>query len=226
MMIHLKSYNVSAVAALALLLITPLLHGQAPATVKLNLPPGVEKLCSIPFEKDARRPTRVQDDALSCLQDVAARLKSSADHKLVLVGVADPVKDHEGTDKGKERDAQDMSGLDTRYDDIAAYRAVNAKAYLVKWLGISSERLIPTTNESRKGQDVAFYLVPADADFLHNYLNTTRTNEDPCTVKPCYDPREESLDPQPRAKILAPGKPASSTKSTTSSIRKGTQHEN
>jgi hypothetical protein len=154
--------------------------------VKLNLPPGVEKLCSIPFDKDQRRPTRVEDEAASCLKDVVKRLKDSPDKKLVLVGVSDPVKDHEDADKGAERNKQDMTGLDTRYDDIAAYRAVNSKAYLTKWFGIDPARVIPTTNEGRKGQDVAFYLVPGNADFLHNYLNTTRTNEDPCTIKPCY----------------------------------------
>jgi hypothetical protein len=173
--------------------------GSATTTAtKLRLPAGVEKLCSIPFDKDERRPARVEDGALTCLDSIAKTLKEHPDRKLVLVGVQDPVKDHEERDKGEERETEDMTGLDVRWDDISMYRAVNTKLYLTNWYGIDPSRLIPTTNEGRDGQDVAFYLVPGDADFLHNYLNTTRTNESTCTVKPCYDPREEALTPQPR----------------------------
>jgi hypothetical protein len=59
------------------------------------------------------------------------------------------------------------------------------------------------------GQSVSVYFVPGDADFNHNYLGTTKTNERPCTVKPCYPTDEESLAAQPRSRILsvARGKP-------------------
>src|SRR5436189_2515211 len=36
----------------------------------------------------------------------------------------------------------------------------------------------------------------------NNYLGTTKTNEKVCTVKPCPDPREERLAPQPRNRII------------------------
>ena len=172
-----------------------------PAPQKLILPAGVEKLCSIQFDKDVRRPARVEDSALPCLEEVASTLKQKPDRKLVLVGVSDPVKDHEEKDAGEEREGEDMTGLDIRYEDTSAYRAVNTKDYLTRFYGIAPSRILPTTNENRHGQDVAFYLVPGDADFLHNYLNTTRTNERVCTVKPCYDRREESDSPQPRERI-------------------------
>jgi hypothetical protein len=165
------------------------------------LPAGVEKLCSIQFDKDEKRPARVEDSALSCLDKAAAVLKQRPDRKLVLVGVSDPVKDHEEKDAGEERDGEDMTGLDIRYEDTSAYRAVNTKNYLTRFFRIAPSRILPTTNENRHGQDVTFYLVPGDADFLHNYLNTTRTNERICTVKPCYDRREESDSPQPRERI-------------------------
>ncbi|MFT4114886.1 hypothetical protein, partial [Silvibacterium sp.] len=51
-------------------------------------------------------------------------------------------------------------------------------------------------------QTVTFYLVPAAADFNHNYLGTTKTNERPCTITPCYTPDEESLAAQPRSQIV------------------------
>ena len=179
-----------------------------PAPQKLILPAGVEKLCSIQFDKDVRRPARVEDSALPCLEEVASTLKQKPDRKLVLVGVSDPVKDHEEKDAGEEREGEDMTGLDIRYEDTSAYRAVNTKDYLTRFYGIAPSRILPTTNENRHGQDVAFYLVPGDADFLHNYLNTTRTNERVCTLKPCYDRREESDSPQPRERIR-PATPSS-----------------
>jgi hypothetical protein len=185
---------------------TPI-EGQPPPP-KLILPAGVEKLCSIQFDKDAKRPAQVEDSALPCLSEVATTLKQRPDRKLVLVGVSDPVKDHEEKDAGEEREGEDMTGLDIRYEDTSAYRAVNTKDYLTRFYGIAPSRILPTTNENRYGQDVAFYLVPGDADFLHNYLDTTRTNERICTVKPCYDKREESDSPQPRERIR-PASPSS-----------------
>jgi hypothetical protein len=170
-------------------------------TPKLVLPAGVERLCSIQFDQDQRRPARVEDSALSCLKEVAKVLKARPDRKLVLVAVSDPVKDHEEKDAGMERETEDRTGLDIRYEDTSAYRAVNTKWYLTHFLGIAPSRILPTTNEARHGQEVRFYLVPGDADFLHNYLNTTRTNEAPCTVKPCYDKREETVEAQPRNAI-------------------------
>jgi hypothetical protein len=76
---------------------------------------------------------------------------------------------------------------------------------LVRWYRIDPARILPTTDESDFGQTVTFYLVPGDADFNHNYLGTTKTNERPCTVKPCYPEDEESLAAQPRSRITAAG---------------------
>lgn len=186
------------------------IHGQSAAIsvgkptgppANLVLPVGIEKLCSIQFNKDEKRPARIEDSALPCLDKAATVLKQRSDRKLVLVGVSDPIKDHEERDAGEEREGEDMTGLDIRYEDTSAYRVVNTKDYLTRYYNISPSRILPTTNENRHGQDVTFYLVPGDANFLHNYLNTTRTNEKICTVKPCYDKREESDSPQPRERI-------------------------
>jgi hypothetical protein len=168
---------------------------------KLVLPPGVEKLCSIEFDKDAAYPARIEKDALPCLGEIVAALSNRPTAKIVLVGVSDPVKDHEEKDNGVDREEEDMTGHDIRFEDLAAYRAVNTKAYLVRWHAIDPARILPTTNEFRHGQEVSFYLVPQDANFTHNYLDTTRSNESPCTVTPCWDPREESLTAQPQEKL-------------------------
>jgi len=174
-----------------------------------SLPPDVEKICSIRFDKDAKRPARLEDSALSCLNEAADKLREKPGVKLVLVGVADPVRDHEADENGHMRETEDATGLDVRWEDLAAYRSLNTKWYLTRWYGIDPERILPTTDESIQGQDVTFYLVPKAADFNHNYLGSTKTNERPCTVKPCYSPDEESLKAQPRSRILEPKKAGS-----------------
>jgi hypothetical protein len=167
-----------------------------------DLPAGVREICVIHFDQDTRRPARVEDSALPCLNQATRELKHSPQLKLVLVGTSDLVKDITADRNGKMRETEDRTGLDVRWEDLAAYRALNAKWYLDRWYGIDPVRILPTTDESRQGQDVTFYLVPGDADFNHNYLGTTKTNEKPCTVKPCYSPDEETLTAQPRSRIV------------------------
>jgi hypothetical protein len=182
---------------LGMLLATP--HGVAEQIG--STAPEVEKFCVVQFDKDMRRPARVEDSALSCLDETAKRLKGRPDLKLVLVGVADVVKDYAADKNGKMRETEDKTGYDVRLEDLAAYRALNTKWYLTRWYGIDPARILPTTDESLPGQNVTFYLVPAAANFNHNYLGTTKTNEKPCTVKPCYSPDEETLTAQPRSHI-------------------------
>jgi len=165
-------------------------------------PAGVEEVCSIAFDKDPLRPARVENSALPCLKQAAARLQSSPDRKLVLVGVKDPAKDHEAIGTGSEREEEDATGFDVRLEDLSAYRAVNAKWYLVHYLRTDATRVIPTTDESYFAQTVTFYLVPASADYNHNFLGTTKTNEKPCTITPCYSPDEETLSAQKRPRIV------------------------
>jgi hypothetical protein len=168
---------------------------------RLPLAAGVERVCAINFDKDARRPARVEDSALPCLEQAANKLKTTPGIKLVLVGIAHPLYDHAEQDRGTEREGEDMSGIDIRFSDIAAYRAVNTKDYLTKWLASDPTRIIPTTDEYALGRAVIIYIVPGDADFLHNYTRTTPTNESRCTIKPCPNPVEDVLTPQPRPRI-------------------------
>jgi hypothetical protein len=165
-------------------------------------PAGVEEVCSIAFDKDPLRPARVENSALPCLQQAAQRLTASPDRKLVLVGVKDPSKDHEAAENGSDREEEDATGFDVRLEDLSAYRAVNAKWYLVHYLNADATRILPTTDESYFAQTVTFYLVPASADFNHNFLGTTKTNEKPCTITPCYSPDEETLTAQRRPPIV------------------------
>jgi hypothetical protein len=170
--------------------------GQTP-----SVPPEVEKFCVIQFDQDTKRPARVEDSGLPCLNEAAKKLRERPEVKLVLVGVSDLVKDYAADKNGKMRMTEDTTGYDVRLEDLAAYRSINTKWYLTHWYGIDPARILPTTDESVHGQSVAFYLVPGAADFNHNYLGTTKTNEKPCTVKPCYTPDEETLSAQPRSRI-------------------------
>lgn len=168
---------------------------------RLPLATGVKKVCAIEFNKDSRRPARVEDDALPCLEQAARKLKATPNIKLVLVGISHPLYDHEDQDHGMEREGEDKTGLDIRFSDIAAYRAVNTKAYLTQWLGADPTMIIPTTDEYALGRQVIIYTVPADASFFHNYTKTTPTNESKCTIRPCPNPLEDVLTPQPRTRI-------------------------
>ena len=138
---------------------------------------------------------------MPCLREAAERLKQTPQIKLVLIGISHPLYDHADEDRGMEREGEDMTGTDIRFSDVAAYRAVNTKAYLIQWLGANPAEIIPTTDEYALGQAVLIFSVPADADFLHNYTRTTPINESRCTVKPCPNPDEDVLTPQPRPRI-------------------------
>ena len=175
---------------------------------QLPLAPGVEKVCVINFDKDAKLPARVEDSALPCLEQVARKLKETPSIKVVLVGISHPLYDHSEEDHGMEREGEDMTGADIRFSDVAAYRTVNTKAYLTQWLGADPTRIIPTTDEYSLGRKVILYTVPGDVDFFHNYTRTTPTNESVCTIKPCPIATEDVLTPQPRPQIAASAKPS------------------
>ena len=195
---HATRFFTSSWMAIAVLggIVTAPSHAQ-----RLPLARGVEKVCSIDFDKDEKLPARVEDSALQCLQQAARKLKDTPNVKLVLVGISHPLYDHEEADHGMEREGEDMTGADIRFSDVAAYRAVNVKAYLTEWLGVDATRVIPTTDEYTLGRKVIVYAVPGDASFFRNYTRTTPTNESKCTIKPCPDTLEDVLTPQSRPRI-------------------------
>ena len=163
---------------------------------------GAVQICSIDFDKDEKLPARVEDGALPCLEQAVKRIKETPDIKLVLVGLSHPEYDHAEAERGMERDVEDATGADIRFSDVAAYRAIDTKAYLTQWLGADATRIIPTTDYLTPGRRVIIYSVPGDADYWHNYTNTTPVNESKCTIKPCPDSREEVLSPIVRPRIV------------------------
>ncbi len=195
--------SLSATVFIALLVPSAKAQTVGKSVIPNPLPPGVEKIGLIVFDKDTVRPARVENSALFTIEEAVKRLNNAPDKKLVLVGQADLKRDTSAQNRGMEREEEDTSGRDVRWEDLAAYRALNTKWYIATYYHIDPSRILPTTDDYIDGQIVTFYLVPGTADYNHNFLGTTKTNEKPCTVKPCYTPDEETLSAQPRSRISA-----------------------
>ena len=154
--------------------------GQTSVTIEAPPPPPqphAQTLCSISFANDLKRPTRVDNEAKACLDQVALDLKQQADAKAVVVG--------ESNDKEKATTAKQEKFAEkhkkAKVEDFAAQRAVNAKDYLVTEQGIDASRISVATTPA-DGQTVQNYLVPSGADFGTDVTGTTPVDE--TTVKP------------------------------------------
>jgi len=136
-------------------------------------PPHTSTLCSINFTKDAKRPTRVDNEAKACLDDVALNLQKQPDAKAVVVGASN------ADEKAKLDKAQKIEAKKKHPKtlvDPAAERAVNTKEYLVKEKGIDASRISVATSVA-DGQKVEDYLVPTGATFASDVQGTTPVNE-------------------------------------------------
>jgi outer membrane protein OmpA-like peptidoglycan-associated protein len=132
-------------------------------TVTVNAPPPVVKpttkdLCSISFDRDAKRPTRVDNEAKACLDDIALSAQQDPNAKLAVVGSA---------------------ASDEKNANNAAQRAVNEKDYLVTEKGIDASRISVYTGTAGT-KSSATTLIPDGAT-----LDTTGlTAVDESAVKP------------------------------------------
>jgi hypothetical protein len=104
--------------------------------------PQSQSLCSISFDRDTKRPTRVDNEGKACLDDLALNLQRSTDATLDLVGNA-----ASGEKEGPKK---------------AAERAVNTKDYLVKEKGIDGSRIKVFTGTD-DAKTVTSTLVPTGA---------------------------------------------------------------
>jgi len=129
-------------------------------------PPQASKLSECDFSKMDKigKPWRVDNECKAILDDVAKNLQQNVDNKLVIVGNAEP------TEKRK---------------NLAAERAVNAKAYLSG--GEAKQAIDPGRIETRTGsagtQTAEFWIVPAGATFSAEGTQTV----DESQVKPVPD---------------------------------------
>jgi outer membrane protein OmpA-like peptidoglycan-associated protein len=132
--------------------------------------PHTQALCSITFEKDSKRPARVDNEAKACLDEVALDLQKQSDAKAVLVGNSTAAE--KAPKKGRKS---------AKVEDLASQRAVNTKDYLVTEKGIDASRVSVATGTT-DGQKVEDYLVPAGATFTADVSGTTAIDES--AVKP------------------------------------------
>jgi ribosomal protein S11 len=133
--------------------------------------PHTSALCSITFEKDKKRPMRVDNDAKACLDDVALSLQQHSDATAVVVG------DSTTAEKTPPKHARKHA----KAEDFAAQRAVNTKDYLVTEKGIAASRITVATGTADE-QKVENYLVPSGATFTSDVQGTTPVDEN--SVKP------------------------------------------
>ncbi len=138
------------------------------APTALPPPPVPSALCSITFDKDKKRPARVDNEAKACLDDIALTLKSKSDATAAVVGTA----------TAEEKMPPKHMKKGAKMEDLAAERAVNTKDYLVTEGGIDASRISVYTGsgDSKKVED---YLIPAGATF--NVAGTTPVSAE---VKP------------------------------------------
>jgi hypothetical protein len=106
--------------------------------------PMTSNLCSIQFGRDSQRPTRVDNEAKACLDEIALDLQRSSDATIAIVGNA------AAGEKGAKK--------------LAAERAVNTKTYLVSEKGIDSSR-ITVYSGSQDEKAASTTLIPAGATF-------------------------------------------------------------
>jgi hypothetical protein len=99
-------------------------------------------LCTINFDRDKKRPTRVDNEAKACLDDIALSAQRDAAAKLAITGNSDP--------------SEKMGGK------MAAERAVNEKAYLVGEKGLDASRISVYTGTAGT-KTAATTLIPAGA---------------------------------------------------------------
>lgn len=135
-------------------------------TVTVNAPPAppapsTSSLCSVNFERDARRPARVDNEGKACLDDIALNLQRTSDAKLAVVGNAA---------------AKEKMG-----NKLASERAVNTKTYLVTEKSIDASRISVYTG-STDGKTVTTTLIPAGATL--DSTGITPVDESAINAKP------------------------------------------
>jgi hypothetical protein len=158
--------------------------------------PHVQPLCSIDFGNDLKRPTRVDNEAKACLDQVALAMQQHPDWPLIIVG---------------EASSTEVAGPTV----LGAERAVNTKEYLTTEKGIDPTRItvVVGSENSKEAED---YLVPTGATFTSDVPNTTPIDENivkpqerkplPMRTHPAAKPAPAKAKPADKSKTPAPAK--------------------
>ncbi|GAA3749159.1 hypothetical protein [Terriglobus aquaticus] len=121
--------------------------GSANTTVRVIDPrsaaaAATQAMCTISFERDRRRPARVDNEAKGCLDDIAINLQRDSGSELVMIG-------------------NNSTGERT---DTAAERAANAKLYLTREKGVDPARISLRIGQAGD-RSVTSTLIPAGAHY-------------------------------------------------------------
>jgi hypothetical protein len=152
------------------------------ATISIVAPPPppvphAQALCPVSFSSDAKRPTRVNNEAKACLDEIALNLQRQPDAKLVVVADATAAE----KEKTAKQEAHAARHKKAKVERFAEERAVNVKDYLVTEKGIEASRITVTTGTG-DDENVQSYLVPAGANFASDVQGTTPVDEN--AIKP------------------------------------------
>ena len=139
--------------------------------------PHTQALCSIGFGTDLKRPTRVDNEAKACLDQVALSLKQQSTAKAVII--ADSNAKEKDTEAKEQKKA--LHNKRVVVENFAGQRAVNAKEYLVTEQGIDASRITLMTGAG-DDQTAKNYLVPAGANFAQDVQGGAPVDE--TSVKP------------------------------------------
>jgi hypothetical protein len=132
--------------------------------------PGPHKVpCTIAFTTDKKRPTRVDNEAKACLDQVAIDLKEPG-NKIYIVG--------EST--AAEKELPKHHKKNAKVEDFASERAVNTQDYLVKDSGADGSRITLVTG-------------PADSQQVEVYLLKPDERDDFSTMVPGTQPADTSV---------------------------------
>ena len=164
------------------------------ATVTVSSPPPppvviptTKDLCAISFDRDKKRPTRVDNEAKACLDDIALSAQRDPQAKLAVIGNSVPVKIIGKATPLKEKKATEEAWK------ASAERAVNEKAYLVTEKGVDASRIEVFTGSA--GTDTASTtIIPTGATLKTAGL----TPVDETAVKPI--PRKPLAAPHKKKK--------------------------
>jgi hypothetical protein len=121
----------------------------ATAEVTISAPyvppaPKAQPLCTVYFNRDQRRPARVDNEGRACLDDIALTMEHQPDARLVLVG--------------------EHSEIEADGQLVAAERAINTRAYLANEKGIDPSR-VDVRSSTTVGRQVQTFLLAPGAIF-------------------------------------------------------------
>ncbi|MEO6922676.1 MAG: hypothetical protein ABI142_02515 [Bryocella sp.] len=150
------------------------------AAVTIEQPPvpvvtQTQPLCGLSFDRDRKRPARVDNESKACLDDIALTMNQQADAKLVIVGNASPDEKPE----------------------VAAERTLNVRQYLTQEKGVDQARIEVRVGDT-SGRTVNNTLLPPGAIFSDTNTELFDETKIPRNGQAYGVPRTRSTPPAAR----------------------------